>query len=322
MILPVTLAILSVAAQEPQLKSIRIFDGGTAEQYMRFVAGTGTIKQAICVYPERMFSGMGPCRVFRYTDGTAKLDPPLASYLKIKGTKYCGFFQPSLLPRPYCHPDGQPRGKEATDDTITYLQEKMTDVKAPGIEGSFRLGNGLSALGYHVKVHPFFDDMWVHIMVTGNWQPNLLDAIAECVGGTIVTEKGPPDTYRIEPNLEEIRARALATLEDYTPSPNSDAFNERETLGYNLIKTASPDLLKRWLDAAKGRDRMSVTDRTWAKGISKYRDMILGELLKQGKAPAGYTMDDFKAMNVFLDLGGYLNFGVTLQAPNGFLIHL
>ena len=289
---------------------------------MRFVARTGVEPGSICVYPERLFSGMGPCRVFRFTDGSVVLDPPLAPFLKIKGKANCRFFQPSLLPRPYCHPAGRPSKPESPEDVITYLQEKMTDTKAPGIEGSFRLGSGLPALGYQVKVHPFFSEMWVHVMVTGNWRPNLLDAIAECIGGIVVKEKGPPDTYRIEPNLEEIRARALTTLDYFTPSPNSDATNVREKLRYNLIKTASPDMLKRWLDAAAGRDRMSVADREWTKGIGKYRDMFLEELMKQGAGPKGFNMDDFRAMQIFLDLGGFLDFGVTLQAPNGFLIHI
>ena len=315
---------LTIVAQQEQLKSIRVFPGGTFEQYVRFVATSDSLPKRVNIVPEKFFSGMGPVRALRYSDGSVKLDPPLPSFLKYKEKGGHRFLQPGILPELYCRPMVlQPR-LLLKEDIIKKLQLEMTSDRAPGIDASFRLGNGLSGLGYQTKIHPFFDDMWVNVQVSGNWKPDLLEAIAGCVGATVVKKGKEPTTFSFEPNVEEIRARAIATLELFTPSFTSEALQLREKAHYDLVKNCSTEFLKRWIDASIKPDELPLPSDKWADEVRLYRTMMLSDILKQNpKGPLSkWTMDDFKAMPIYIHLDKYLQFSVRLQPSNDIPIWL
>ncbi len=315
---------LTIVAQQAQLKSIRVFPGGSFEQYVRFVATSDSLPKRVNIVPEKFFSGMGPVRALRYSDGSVKLDPPLPSFLKYKEKGVHRFLQPAILPELYCRENVPQSRLQSKENDIKKLQLEMTPDRAPGIDGSFRLGNGLSGLGYQSKVHPFFDDMWVNVRVSGNWQPDLLEAIAGCVGATVVKKGKEPTTFSFEPNVEEIRARAIATLELFTPSFTSEALQLREKAHYDLVKNCSTEFLKRWIDASIKPDEIPLPSDKWAEEIRSFYTMMLTDILKQN--PNGplskWTIEDFKAMPVFIRLNKYLQFSVRLQPSNDLPIWL
>lgn len=316
-----TLFSLTLAAQQAQLKYVRAFPGGSMDQYVRFIGNTKAVANGINVFAEKTFEGFGPARALIYTDKTVRLEPPLPSLFKVGKTGFSGYLSCSILPSPYCRSAGQP-DTQSGEDVIRFLQITSSKDNALGIQASLRLGNNLSPLRFTTQVHPFFNDMWVNVRYTGNWTPDILDAIAATVGATVIKEKGPPDTYRLEPNVEEIRARALATLDYFTPGYDSDAGIYRERLRYRLIHDSPMEFMKRWVNAAKKDEMVTLANQSWADDVRKYRDLVLGEIAKGNKTIGKYAIEDCKTMPIHLQLQRHLDFSVVLEAPGGVPIFL
>jgi hypothetical protein len=322
MITVMPILMIALAQQEAQIKHVRIFTGGTFGKYVRFLNGSRAYPNGINIYQEDLFTGMGPIRSIQYSDGTVKLDPSLPSYFAVVSKDQNSFLKSAIFPEGYCREDQTTIIKVREEDEIALLQTEMTTEKAPGIDASLRLGNGLQALGYRMEIHPFFKDMRVNVKHTGNWRPEILDSIASCIGGKIRKEKGVPVTYHLEPDVNEIRKRGLATLDLFYPSLNTPAGNLRERIRYELLKNCSSEFLRRWIDAAGKVDRMSLPNEKWCDDIRKYRDMFFDELREQSPKLNIKTSDEYKAMPIYIDLAGKLQFGVVLIGPDGKPIHI
>ena len=316
---------VALATQEPQLNYILAFKGGTVDEYARFVSHAILSPSPICVSTENLFQAVGPARAFVYTDQSVKFDPPIQPMFRVGNKGSIGYLSCKILPEPYLQ-TGQVQSLDEQlkdDDIIPTLRKKNAPVNVSGIDASLRLRNGLEALGFRTVIHPFFNDMWVKVHHPGSWSADLLDAIAASVGGTVVIEKGTPITYHIEPNVEEIRARALATLEYYNPERDSPAGVARKQLRYTMVKEASTDFLKRWIDASKKKDRVDLPKESWVKAMKSYRDLILREIINDGRRIGEkYTLEDCQAMPMYLGLDKDLEFSVVLDSPNGLLIFL
>ena len=92
----------------------------------------------------------------------------------------------------------------------------------------------------------------------------------------------------------------------------------REDLRYKLIHDAPNQFLSRWIDAAGKRDRFVLVDESWGKDVKQYRDKFFTELGKgTSSSKPKYSMEEYKAMNIQIELGDFLNFGIILTAPDG-----
>lgn len=308
--------------QQPQLELVRSFPGGDFGRYVQFVSSSGIFKTNIDIYQENIFAGMGPTRSLIFSDHSVQLDPPLPTWLKFGKNGRVGFLIPKFLPDPYARTLIAPTLKGSDDDIVTKIETELDRGKTPGIRGSFRLGNNLPQLGYRIEVHPFFKDIRVNINYSGNWDRTLIDSIGETVGAVVQTEKGPPLTYKFLPNTEEIRTRAIATFDYFAPSFGPESARLHERIRYSIIKTCPTEFLRRWIDAAGKVDRTTLSNEPWAKEVMRYRDLVIDEVAKDSPSVLKYPPSDYKSMPVYFDLGGHLEFGITLLGPGGVLIHL
>ena len=227
-----------------------------------------------------------------------------------------GIIEPRILPEHYCRFDDM--APVNPNDDIAFLQTTNVNNSAPGVFGSFYLGNGLPALGFRTAIHPFFKNMRVNVRVSGNWKPDILDSVASCVGAVVRPEGVLPTTYNFEPNVELIRTRALATFEYFGPRLSNESGVLIDNVKVSLLKNSTTEFMRRWIDAAGKRDRVALTNEPWAADIRKYRDLRIVEKLKaQGNKALKYTMDDYKAMTIYVELADYLNFGVILIGSDG-----
>jgi hypothetical protein len=194
----------------------------------------------------------------------------------------------------------------------------VNGVRISVVEGSFQVNNSLSDLGFNVTVHPFFSEMRLFIRASGARLPPMLDAIADCIGGKVVAKNSKPPTYEIQPNVEEIRTRAIATVELFYPSNPQRLFADREVLHAAMLKNLSNEDMKQWIDAANKRKRMPVIDQQWAQAVRQYRTLYFDEMekLRNGK-PGKYTRDEFMSMAVYLEFAENLTFGIVLVDPHG-----
>ena len=312
-------------SQQPALTSISVFEGGTYDKYLRFAFRNRAIPVGLNIYQEQLFTAMGPCRALKFSDGSIKLDPPLPPFLKSGSQGRYGFIKSSIFPTPYCRLVDPLEPKPSLEDKVSFLDVEDKNNAAPGIRASLVLGNNLPELGYRTIIHPFFKEMRVNVACSGNWQPDILDAVASCVGARVEKELSVPTTYRLEPDVEEIRSRALATLDFFTPSTWGEAMNSREKIRYELIQTCSHEFLKRWIDAAGKPDSITTTDREFMTKIAKYRDKAFAEFRKQSpNMPIlkQFDQDAIKAMPVVVRLTGYLNLEIMLMTPEGIPIHI
>jgi hypothetical protein len=303
--------------QDPQVKTIKVFPGGTFEQYEKFVATSRIFQSGLSVFPEKVFNGMGPVRRVEYTDGKIILDPPLTPFLKFEPKDQYPFLRPTIFPDPYCR--AALSKPQEGDDIVVYLDPTGINGAAPGIKGSFKLGNGLKPFGFDLTIHPFFKDMWVAVSITGSWNPKILDSIAGCVGGIVKKQGTGSVKYKIEPNVEELRQRALSTLEYFSPVNYNNPARLREELRYSFIKKAPSDFIARWINAAGQRDRYALTDPTWTKPIYEYRDQFLTEKFKQQGSGTKdkYSLVEYQSMHMYIELGDYFSFGIVMIAPDG-----
>lgn len=308
--------VLLTSTAQVQLKSVKVFQGGPISAYMRFVSSSGVYPNGINVFPEQIFMGAGPVRRLEFSDGSLRFDPPLLTQFRYKFRDTIGHLESTLLPEHYCRFDNP--APVNNNDEIAFLQTSIVNNSAPGIVGSFYMGNGLPALGFKTKIHPFFKDMRVTVRYSGNWKPTLLTSIANCIGGTVLVNGNSPTEYEFEPNVEEIRTRALVTLDYFTPRLESEAGALIDSLKYRLIKTSSTEFMKRWIDAAGTRDRYALTNEPWASDVRKYRDLMIEQRIKaRGKKGSKYTADEYKAMAMYIELADYLNFGIILIGSDG-----
>jgi hypothetical protein len=275
------------------------------------------------VFQERLFKAMGPTRIMKFSDGATRLDPTFQFLLR-SGTKgSVGYLVFKILPAPYCRRTGHVTLSNPDEtDTVRRLVVTAPNDAAPGIDATFKLSNGLNPLGYRVQVHPFFNDMWVNVNFTGTWGPEIIDAIATSIGGSVMVEKGPPNTYSILPDPEEIRSRALKTLEFYALRSTDTATLIREKLRYDLLRAASAELLKKWIDACQKRHRVQTSNESYMPSVKRYRDLVLDDVIKNNPKFLPYTLEECQSMPVYLDFQGYLDVGISLQTPKGVFIHL
>jgi hypothetical protein len=200
----------SFALQGVQLTKLQVFPGGSFDSYVRFIRPVNSNRAGANVYVEHVIDVAGVSRLQSYSDGSYKLEPPIPSYLKFGQKGNYGYLKFKLLPDPYCRPQGI-SAKQSDDDHVSSLQTTVVNDTAPNIIASLKVGNGLHQLGYAIKPHAFFKDMWVSIKYVGNWTPDIVEAIASAVGALVIKENGPPETFILEPDVDEIRTRAMAT---------------------------------------------------------------------------------------------------------------
>ena len=306
--------ILLFIAQKPELWTTEVFGGGTFDQYQRFISSSRVFGDGVDIYSERIFAGMGPVRKLKYSDGSIKLDPPVVPFLKFSKIGDYHLLVPTILPEGYCRPDTMVPLSD--QDEITQFDPPAR--LAPLIVGSFVLGNGLPQLGFTLRIHPFFKRMKIWLNRSGSRNPDLLDAVAKCVGGKVAHKDKNPVSYSISPDVEEIRTRAIATLEYFSMSSDLDFLRKREEIYYALVKQSTGSEFSRWLDASIKRDRVSVSDQPWAKEIRTYRTMYFDGMEKLRKGKAGkYSREEYMSMAIYVEFAENLTFGVVLVGSKG-----
>lgn len=317
-----SLFLCSALVQQGNIESVQTFEGGNYDQYVSFLRNSRALSAGLTIYQRQIFGGMGPARWINFSDGTASLKPSFDSILTYHTDRYYPFLKAKLLPDPFCRPfpaGSSPEGVLSPLDGQDHIREvKLLATKeekfAPRVDGDFQLVNKLSQLEFRVDMHPFFNDMQVRIRSTGTPQPEILSAIAQCVGGKIRKEGTSPTTYFFEPDVEEIRQRALNTILYFCPSSAIKSTRIREELYYNLVKSLTTSEFRQWIDCARRRIRVPVDRQVWAKEVLQYRDDYYQDTKAISKR---ISPDDYKSRTVFVEFGERLGFGIILIGADG-----
>jgi hypothetical protein len=178
--------------------------------------------------------------------------------------------------------------------------------------------NGMPSLNIPVKVHPFFDDFRIHILWGNTMSPEVLTYIATCIGGKVIKSSSTPTFYSIEADVEEVRRRAIATYDYYSPSAGPKYYGTRETLSKKLFRSMTTEQFSKWIDAAKSTYRIPASQLPITKELDQYRTEYIDYMQSRGHKL--FTGDSGKHMRIqpmYVEFDRHLGFRIYIGLENG-----
>ena len=309
-------ALLLVISQRQLIES-RIFEGGSQRQYVAFLQQGGT-RLAGSVQEARIGAGFSPTRLLKYSDGSFQLVPPLPPVIEAVTQGLYPIFRSQHLPENYLKFRkllSEPRDDADKADKKTFREKEGVHYR---VSGEMRLGNGLPLLGFPVDIHPFFDDFWVDVDTGDLTDSRILEVVALTVGGRLVMPTTADGRYRIEPDAEDIRSRALKTLEYYASRSSIEYVNMRSDVVQSMIQAMTRDQFAAWIDCSKKPIRLQAEQFGVYKDIKAYRDAYLKRM--ETVAPKVFTpegLDVIRSQPIEVEFGPKLTLNFYTTLPNG-----
>jgi hypothetical protein len=301
---------------KPTVVETRTYEGGNLQSYIRFMVRCKKLEGGCAVYQEDPTQLFGRNRARFFSDGSVILDQPVPKIFKFKSLESGKYMAFNFLPHPYVHFQNLPN--HTGEDEVEYDVPTQSSNSVGGFRGSLNLKNGLTKLGVKVEIHPFFENMRVRVAYANPRPKNLLALIAGAVGGKLVQAQTPEQSYQIVPDLEELRSRALATMDYYFPSQPVEYRTRHENMKRFVMETCDLSFLSKWVDAAIKPQRVEVLRTTIEPHVKGYWQAAKKELTKLGLTSVGqWSLEEMDLAPKTLKLLPNFQIALECQLPDG-----
>lgn len=317
----VSLLAAGFVGQALQTQSVSVFDGGTPTEFFDWLSGNRHFSRPLIAIQEGVVKAFGPTRYVRFVDGSSRLEPPLPTGYIFDTKSGNVSFHAKFFPRPIVN--GLGPGQIDHDDKVYENQPRMTATEAPRFNGSLSMKNNLAPLGWNVTVHPFFSDMRVTVKNTGSLTRAVFDQIAYCVGGKAVFDPLLPNTLKIEPDLAEVRKRAIESVGYFNPSFGMPShLIKRAQMSKSLYSSVPDALLRKWVDTLKEGEPIDVEGTSMEKAIKEYRTAFFEFMVGKGKKLfTGESRRHLEAQRIYFVFQRHLCFDLRVQMQDGSNLH-